>query len=82
MPYMSHNISYRFATCFVIPVIKVFRQLLFLPRFAKYAVVKNSPDYYQAKTVTLIPGDGIGPEIATSVQEIFAAAGVPHILEK
>jgi isocitrate dehydrogenase (NAD+) len=29
------------------------------------------------KTVTLIPGDGIGPEIVVSVQEIFKAAGAP-----
>jgi isocitrate dehydrogenase (NAD+) len=29
------------------------------------------------RTVTLIPGDGIGPEIATSVQKIFAAAEAP-----
>jgi len=29
------------------------------------------------RTVTLIPGDGIGPEIAASVQRIFAAAEVP-----
>ena len=28
-------------------------------------------------TVTMIPGDGIGPEISASVQEIFAAAGAP-----
>ncbi|WWC57618.1 isocitrate dehydrogenase, NAD-dependent [Kwoniella dejecticola CBS 10117] len=28
-------------------------------------------------TVTLIPGDGIGPEIAQSVKEIFAAAKAP-----
>lgn len=28
-------------------------------------------------TVTLIPGDGIGPEIAASVRDIFAAASVP-----
>lgn len=27
--------------------------------------------------ITLIPGDGIGPEISKAVQEIFAAAGVP-----
>ncbi len=27
--------------------------------------------------VTLIPGDGIGPEISAAVQEIFAAAGAP-----
>jgi len=29
------------------------------------------------RTVTLIPGDGIGPEIAASVQRIFAAAEAP-----
>jgi len=31
----------------------------------------------EAKTVTLIPGDGIGPEISAAVQKIFAAADVP-----
>jgi isocitrate dehydrogenase (NAD+) len=31
----------------------------------------------QIQTVTLIPGDGIGPEISTSVQQIFAAAKAP-----
>lgn len=29
------------------------------------------------RTVTLIPGDGIGPEISAAVQEIFAAAKAP-----
>merc|ERR1719415_279652 len=29
------------------------------------------------KTVTLIPGDGIGPEIAASVQRVFEAADAP-----
>jgi isocitrate dehydrogenase (NAD+) len=28
-------------------------------------------------TATLFPGDGIGPEIAVAVKEIFAAAGAP-----
>ena len=28
-------------------------------------------------TITLIPGDGIGPEVSKAVQEIIAAAGVP-----
>ena len=28
-------------------------------------------------TVTMFAGDGIGPEIATAVQDIFAAAQVP-----
>ncbi|XP_030756205.1 probable isocitrate dehydrogenase [NAD] subunit alpha, mitochondrial isoform X1 [Sitophilus oryzae] len=31
----------------------------------------------EAKKCTLIPGDGIGPEISAAVQKIFAAANVP-----
>lgn len=30
-----------------------------------------------ARKVTLIPGDGIGPEISSAVQKIFQAAAVP-----
>jgi isocitrate dehydrogenase (NAD+) len=33
------------------------------------------------KTVTLIPGDGIGPEIVESVKAIFRAAGAPIVWE-
>ncbi|KXS18109.1 hypothetical protein M427DRAFT_96350 [Gonapodya prolifera JEL478] len=37
-----------------------------------------TPQHLQARrTVTLVPGDGIGPEISVAVQEIFAAAKVP-----
>ncbi|XP_037268083.2 isocitrate dehydrogenase [NAD] subunit alpha, mitochondrial [Rhipicephalus microplus] len=31
----------------------------------------------EIRTVTLIPGDGIGPEISSAVQDIFKTAGVP-----
>lgn len=31
----------------------------------------------EIRKVTLIPGDGIGPEISAAVQKIFAAAKVP-----
>lgn len=31
----------------------------------------------EIKKCTLIPGDGIGPEISAAVQQIFAAAKVP-----
>ena len=31
----------------------------------------------QPITATLFPGDGIGPEIAEALQEIFKAAGAP-----
>ena len=34
------------------------------------------------RTVTLFPGDGIGPEIAQSVKDIFGAAGVPVAWEE
>ena len=33
-------------------------------------------------TVTLIPGDGIGPEITAAVKDIFAAAGAPITWEE
>lgn len=33
-------------------------------------------------TVTLIPGDGIGPEISKSVKQIYSAAGVPIVWEE
>ncbi|CAG8486157.1 1860_t:CDS:2 [Funneliformis caledonium] len=39
-----------------------------------YSGKKNANGNY---TVTLIPGDGIGPEISESVQRIYQAAGVP-----
>nr|XP_053632867.1 probable isocitrate dehydrogenase [NAD] subunit alpha, mitochondrial [Cherax quadricarinatus] len=35
-----------------------------------------------ARTVTLIPGDGIGPEISAAVQKIFSAAEVPIVWEE
>lgn len=31
----------------------------------------------EVRKCTLIPGDGIGPEISAAVQKIFAAANVP-----
>jgi isocitrate dehydrogenase (NAD+) len=37
----------------------------------------NNVRFASTRTVTLIPGDGIGPEISASVQKIFSAAGVP-----
>ena len=32
--------------------------------------------------VTLVPGDGVGPEVMGSVQEVFKAAGVPVDFEE
>ena len=39
--------------------------------------VQVSPICSEPRTVTLIPGDGIGPEIAVAVQKIVAAAEAP-----
>ncbi|CAL8074820.1 unnamed protein product [Orchesella dallaii] len=49
----------------------VFRRLLPINR--NYCNVR----YASTRTVTLIPGDGIGPEISAAVQKIFSAAQVP-----
>lgn len=32
--------------------------------------------------VTLVPGDGVGPEMMASVQEVFKTAGVPVDFEE
>ncbi|CAB4065624.1 IDH3 [Lepeophtheirus salmonis] len=39
--------------------------------------LSQCPNQDRAGRVTLIPGDGIGPEIASAVQRIFSAAEVP-----
>lgn len=44
--------------------------------FARH-LVRNAVRHSSTKTVTLIPGDGIGPEISDAVCEIFDSAGVP-----
>ncbi|XP_071102645.1 isocitrate dehydrogenase [NAD] subunit alpha, mitochondrial-like [Haliotis cracherodii] len=58
---------------------KVFRSLL--RSTSSTNIFQNSPGlrYFssQVQTVTLIPGDGIGPEISDSVKQIFAASGAP-----
>ncbi|XP_064616815.1 isocitrate dehydrogenase [NAD] subunit beta, mitochondrial-like [Liolophura sinensis] len=33
-------------------------------------------------TVTMVPGDGVGPDLMTSVREVFSAAGVPIDFEE
>lgn len=44
---------------------------------ASRSIANSSTRSQSTKTVTLIPGDGIGPEIAAAVQRIFEAAQVP-----
>uniref|UniRef100_A0A9N6WYW3 Isocitrate dehydrogenase [NAD] subunit, mitochondrial n=1 Tax=Lynceus sp. MCZ IZ 141354 TaxID=1930659 RepID=A0A9N6WYW3_9CRUS len=49
--------------------------------FKLHGLVKNLQGFRQfssaPRTVTLIPGDGIGPEISAAVQKIFTVADVP-----
>ncbi|EDW26901.1 GL14780 [Drosophila persimilis] len=52
------------------------------PAAVSASTVNTTPSASRAyssgsKKVTLIPGDGIGPEISAAVQKIFAAASVP-----
>ncbi|XP_017484568.1 PREDICTED: probable isocitrate dehydrogenase [NAD] subunit alpha, mitochondrial [Rhagoletis zephyria] len=47
------------------------------PRSAALGSIRS-----ESTVVTLIPGDGIGPEISASVQQIFEAAKVPITWEK
>jgi len=51
---------------------KVFRSAIFNCNNVLTRSFSTNP-----RTVTLIPGDGIGPEISASVQKIFSAAEVP-----
>jgi hypothetical protein len=49
--------------------------IFFLYAFCVVWIILDA-DWQGIFTVTLIPGDGIGPEIAESVQRIFEAAKV------
>uniref|UniRef100_A0A915EAM1 Isocitrate dehydrogenase [NAD] subunit, mitochondrial n=1 Tax=Ditylenchus dipsaci TaxID=166011 RepID=A0A915EAM1_9BILA len=50
------------------------RKLLSSSRTFSLSAAANSPE---VRRVTLIPGDGIGPEISSAVQKIFEAAKTP-----
>ncbi|KAF8238730.1 mitochondrial NAD-dependent isocitrate dehydrogenase subunit 2 precursor [Tricholoma matsutake] len=52
----------------------VIRRYASAPPTAAFAGQKGSNGKY---TVTLIPGDGIGPEISQSIKDIYVASGVP-----
>ncbi|VDD74052.1 unnamed protein product [Mesocestoides corti] len=45
-------------------------------------VVRNVASIPSTKTVTLIPGDGVFPEIFMSVKYIFREAGIPVVFEE
>jgi len=40
-----------------------------------------SPSHQERITATLIPGDGVGPELVSSMEEVFKAAAVPMDFE-
>lgn len=59
---------------------RVFRKVISSPCFSSFKVHHGFQSFrHQSgmRTVTLIPGDGIGPEISAAVQQIFKAAEVP-----
>ncbi|XP_041368677.1 probable isocitrate dehydrogenase [NAD] subunit alpha, mitochondrial [Gigantopelta aegis] len=49
----------------------------FSPVLKKSLVTSQRLFSSEVRTVTLIPGDGIGPEISAAVQKIFEASGTP-----
>jgi len=53
------------------------RQLQAFPSLQQVANFSSQPI-----TATLFPGDGIGPEIAEAVKEIFSAAGAPIVWDE
>ncbi|XP_033109404.1 isocitrate dehydrogenase [NAD] subunit alpha, mitochondrial-like [Anneissia japonica] len=46
-----------------------------IPAFKQWCKVRSYSN--EVRTVTMIPGDGIGPEISEAVQQIFQASKVP-----
>ncbi|XP_039263751.2 isocitrate dehydrogenase [NAD] subunit gamma, mitochondrial-like [Styela clava] len=46
------------------------------------SLLRNFSQYGGRHTITMIPGDGIGPEIMKSVERVFTTAGVPVDFEK
>lgn len=53
---------------------------MFFNFFFKSCTLSASRTYSAGlRKATLIPGDGIGPEISAAVQKIFSAAGVSTI---
>ena len=60
------------------PTSSIYRnQRTFTTSSPLFTETNNASSSDAPRTVTLIPGDGIGPEIANGVQRIFDAAGVP-----
>lgn len=56
----------------------LFFRFFFSIRQVNLAPVNGSRSYSgDVRKITLIPGDGIGPEISAAVQQIFKAANVP-----
>ena len=54
-------------------------EFIFALLFKENLLILSYFHFFQPKLVTMIPGDGIGPEISASVRKIFQAAGVSAI---
>ena len=46
-------------------------------RYCYFLLVQPSNRIGGKHTLTMIPGDGVGPELCESVKMVFTAAGVP-----
>ncbi|WFD33721.1 isocitrate dehydrogenase (NAD(+)) [Malassezia cuniculi] len=60
-----------------VPRLNMFRGLAAAASNAPTSKYSKEPDADGKYTVTLFPGDGIGPEVSGAVQRIYEAAGVP-----
>ncbi|XP_071481523.1 isocitrate dehydrogenase [NAD] subunit beta, mitochondrial-like [Diadema antillarum] len=69
---------------------KVLRSVLQVTKSPKYGIHRclsttsctKQASSDEMRTVTLIPGDGVGPELMQSVKEVFKAGGVPVQFEE
>ncbi len=60
----------------------MYSNVTFLVWFSFISTCQPSNKADAVKTVTLIPGDGVGPELMNSVKEVFRSAGVPVEFEE
>ena len=42
--------------------------------------VKSKSKYGGRHVVTLVPGDGVGPELAVCVKEVFRCLSIKHVM--
>ncbi len=72
----------RFAEKYWFSFVKIlFCLIIIISRSQCLAAYSTSAMPKERVTATLIPGDGVGPELVDSVEEVFKSAGVPMDFE-